>query len=75
MHSVRLEPTKMILIGTRTTYQATGDADIKNYIFNHIYQQYMVLLSMVPRITHIHTSTRLYRCCGCIAYRGCLDWL
>ena len=25
MHSVRLEPTKMILIGTRTTYQATGD--------------------------------------------------
>ena len=28
MHSVRLEPTKWILIGTRTTYQATGDADI-----------------------------------------------
>ena len=27
MHSVRLEPTKLILIGTRTTYQATGDAD------------------------------------------------
>ena len=26
MHSVRLEPTKLILIGTRTTYQATGDA-------------------------------------------------
>ena len=26
MHSVRLEPTKMILINTRTTYQATGDA-------------------------------------------------
>ena len=28
MHSVRLEPTKMILIGTRITYQATGDAGI-----------------------------------------------
>ena len=26
MHSVRLEPAKLILIGTRTTYQATGDA-------------------------------------------------
>ena len=26
MHSVRLAPTKLILIGTRATYQATGDA-------------------------------------------------
>ena len=26
MHSSRLQPTKLILIGTRTTYQATGDA-------------------------------------------------
>ena len=26
MHSVRLEPTKLILIGTRITYQATGGA-------------------------------------------------
>ena len=26
MHSVRLEPTKLVFIGTRTTYQATGDA-------------------------------------------------
>ena len=26
MHSVRLEPAKLILVGTRTTYQATGDA-------------------------------------------------
>ena len=25
MHSVRLEPTKLILLGTRITYQATGD--------------------------------------------------
>ena len=25
MHSVRLEPTNLVAIGTRTTYQATGD--------------------------------------------------
>ena len=31
MHSVRLEPTKLILIGTRTTYQATGEAYIYTY--------------------------------------------
>ena len=29
MHSVRLEPTKVILIGTWTTYQATGDASLR----------------------------------------------
>ena len=28
MHSVRLEPTKLIFIGTRTTFQATGDAGV-----------------------------------------------
>ena len=27
MPSVRLEPTKSVLIGTRITYRATGDAD------------------------------------------------
>ena len=27
MHSARLDPTKLIFVGTRTTYQATGDAD------------------------------------------------
>ena len=26
VHSVRIEPTKLILVGTRITYQATGDA-------------------------------------------------
>ena len=29
MPSVRLEPTKLMLIDTRTTYQATGDADAR----------------------------------------------
>ena len=28
MHSVRLEPTKIIFVGTWATYQATGDADL-----------------------------------------------
>ena len=33
MHSGILEPTKLILIGTRTTsYQATGDAGYNNMI-------------------------------------------
>ena len=27
-HSVRIEPTKLILVGTRITYQATEDADV-----------------------------------------------
>ena len=35
MHSVRLEPTILILIGTRTTYQATGALDI--YVLFYIY--------------------------------------
>ena len=26
VHSVRIEPAKLILVGTRRTYQATGDA-------------------------------------------------
>ena len=34
MHSVILEPTKMILIGTRTTDQATGDAGFCVMIFS-----------------------------------------
>ena len=28
MHSVRLEPTNLVLISTRITYQGTGDADL-----------------------------------------------
>ena len=27
MHSVRIKPAKLILVGTRITYQATGDGD------------------------------------------------
>ena len=28
MHSMRLEPPKLIIAGTRATYQATGDAGL-----------------------------------------------
>ena len=40
MHSVRIEPTKIILVGTRITYQATGDAGsyIKRYPITHLNQ-------------------------------------
>ena len=33
MHLVRLEPTKLIFVGTRTTYQATGNAMEKPLMF------------------------------------------
>ena len=33
MHSVRLEPTKLTLLGTRTTYQATGDAGLTRRLY------------------------------------------
>ena len=32
MHSVRIELAKLILVGTRITYQATGDAGISMYV-------------------------------------------
>ena len=33
MHSVRIELAKLILVGTRITYQATGDA---GYLYQNI---------------------------------------
>ena len=33
MHSAKLEPTKLTLTDTRTTYQATGDADVGIELF------------------------------------------
>ena len=32
MHSVRIELAKLILVGRRITYQATGDAGISMYV-------------------------------------------
>ena len=46
MHSVRLEPTKLILLGTRTTDQATGDA----IQLLNIYTRYVAVLTNNNRI-------------------------
>ena len=35
--SVKLESTKLIFVGTRTTYQATGDGGYMVYLVYHIY--------------------------------------
>ena len=32
MHSVRIELAKLILVGTRITYQATGDAGLMSML-------------------------------------------
>ena len=37
MHSERLEPTKLILGGTRATYQAAGNAGNKGWIMLYQY--------------------------------------
>ena len=40
MHSVRLEPPKLILIVTRTIYQATGDAGVTSVMRVSYYELY-----------------------------------
>ena len=37
MHSVRIELAKLILVGTRITCQATGDAGWYMYWYKYIY--------------------------------------
>ena len=34
VHSVRIELAKLIFVGTRITYQATGDAGVLYWVFN-----------------------------------------
>ena len=48
MHSVGLEPAKLILIGTRTTNEATGDAgnmiqyyDVTKYLHRTVHIEHM----------------------------------
>ena len=36
MRSVRIEPTRMILVGTMITYQATGYIGTRQYISPHV---------------------------------------
>ena len=47
VHSVRIEPAKFILVGTRITYQATGDV---GYIYRIIYKY----------VIHIHVSSTFF---------------
>ena len=62
MHSVGLEPTKLILIGTRTTYQSTGDAGCNNNS-EKIYHRPQVVrwyrLKCVERVSDIDIRVRV----------------
>ena len=60
MHSVRLKPTKLILIGTRTTYQATGDAGyIRGY---HYYETTAVAVSQHNKSNAFHQARNTSFC-------------
>ena len=61
MHSVRLEPTKLILIGTRTTYQATGAAPRHASVFSTEYNL-VVLSSYIPGVSTFYTDV-------CVVYQ------
>ena len=50
MHSVNLEPTKEILIGTRTTHQATGDAII--YIMSRLCNAKAMYHCSIPQFNY-----------------------
>ena len=75
MYSVRIEPAKLILVGTRITYQATGGARTsimltRVYVQYHTVQQYynpVPLIMRTPAALSMtkHTCTPLS-----IAYRG-----
>ena len=41
VHSVRIAPTKLILVGTRIPYQATGDAGLEDNIIRYIPGTYL----------------------------------
>ena len=52
MHSVRIELAKLILVGTRITYQATGDAGL--YVYSSItcfyVNTYLYEMEIVARV-------------------------
>ena len=66
MHSVGLEPAKLILIGTRTTYQATGDASMDG--INSVYDWNKRDTLSVLIVCMIGTSVT--RCCQIDAKRN-----
>ena len=72
MHSVRLEPTKLILIASRTVYQATGDAGIYRLICIYIGRTCTQSLYS-PAISPTDAATRLMNyCCipGTLGFRS-----
>ena len=54
MHSVRIELAKLILVGTRITYQATGDAGMITPLNNSDLQEsYTFRTSKILSLIHI----------------------
>ena len=63
MRSVILEPTKLMLIGTRTTYQATGDADT---LMDQLYFQLTLLRgAIVNRTNNVSKKCKYIGFCVC----------
>ena len=62
MHSVRIELAKMILVGTRITYQATGDADmftIYTYqVYEYIYIYVLIIFALLFSLPLVVTQIR-----------------
>ena len=63
MHSVRNELTKLILVGTRITYQATGDAGTCTININTRYTTNTDVIALEPEYYQMHCrSCTLYAC-------------
>ena len=64
MHSVGLEPAKLILIGTQTTYQATADAGMRMYGDRVCYHSSFTASSLPGKIVilEIHGKNRVAMC-------------
>ena len=55
MHSVRIELAKLILVGTRITYHATGDAGLEGFSFC-FYIMFLTPVEWVGKERIIHDS-------------------
>ena len=57
MHSVRIEPTKLILVGTRTTYHVNGGAGaISISCSERVQQTILGMPTLAPRLLRVVTS-------------------
>ena len=65
VHSVRIELAKLILVGTRMTYQATGDVYIYIYYLSGMLVRETNLAYQVHTryIVHVHMRKRCSRRC------------